>query len=102
MESKLIGHMRRIIIRALLCLGILGTAYIGSYWILMVRNCPAIDSNGNITFLSSFRGAPEITRFHGLTYMVGKVTVWNYLYSPLDHLYYSFRPSKMKIGEQFL
>jgi hypothetical protein len=68
------------------------SAYILSYFILMARNMTAVDKDGNVIFRSAYRFAPSPDPVNsgngGTTIVVGKVTIWNYIFYPLDIVYY--------------
>jgi hypothetical protein len=70
--------------------------YVTAYFLLMARNVPAVDNSGRIAFDSAFRMAPSAGRT-GLiqTY---QVTWLNYLFYPLDKVYYSLAPSEWSLN----
>jgi hypothetical protein len=71
--------------------------YVGSYFILMSRNKPAVWDGGKaegwVASLSSFRWASQ---WHGQS----AHTDWNDLFEPLDKIYFSAFPSQVKIDPE--
>jgi hypothetical protein len=70
-------------------IGVLVFFYLVSYLVLMTRNTPAADEHGNTMFRSSFRFGQGVKSRGDLTIIVGKVTILNYIYCPLDYVYFS-------------
>lgn len=67
--------------------------YIITYFVLMARNVPAVDKTGKVAFKSSFRMARTAGRLGLLTIEASEVSVLNYLFYPLDKLYYALAPA---------
>ncbi|MBI4658081.1 MAG: hypothetical protein HY735_04385 [Verrucomicrobia bacterium] len=63
-------------------------AYVLSYFVLMARNVPALDNNGTKRFESAFRLAPTAGRLGPLSIQASQVTVFNYIFYPIDLAYY--------------
>lgn len=74
-------------------LAVIGS-YLLSYLMLMRRDWPAYDKTERIAFRSACRFAPfPFTQKSSsrLTIVVGRVTFLNYLFYPLDFVYYRIR-----------
>lgn len=70
--------------------------YLLGYFTLIVRDCPAV-SNGQVRFRSCSRFAPDADLPGSpITITVGEVTALNYLYYPMDLIYYFSRDLKKK------
>ena len=68
-------------------------AYVIAYFVLMARNVPAVDEKGRVAFRSSFRMARTAGRLGPLTIEASEVTFLNYLFYPMDKLYYALAPA---------
>ena len=67
--------------------------YIAAYFLLMARNVPAVDKAGKVVFQSSFRMAHTAGRLGPLTIEASEVTVLNYIFYPMDKLFYALAPA---------
>ena len=72
---------------------LIAALYVLAYFLVMARNVPAVDLNGVVRFQSSFRMAPVAGRLGPFTIEASKVTFWNYLFYPIDALFYSLAPT---------
>jgi hypothetical protein len=73
--------------------------YIASYFLLMVRTLPAVDDRNEVAFKSAFRISQlQVSIINGSTVAYVRVSVFNYLYLPLDYLYHKSFPSSYKPG----
>lgn len=67
--------------------------YVGSYLLLMTRTVPAYDGEENLVFQSSCRFTPHPYTMRsangGMTTVVGRVTILNYFYYPLELLFFT-------------
>jgi hypothetical protein len=74
----------------IVCLSL--AAYLISYLLLMTRNTPAYDAQERFAFRSSCRFTPHPHTMRlspgGMTTVVGRVTFLNYLYYPLDVIFF--------------
>ena len=70
-----------------------GALYIVAYFVVMARNVPAVDKTGKVAFRSSFRMAHTAGRLGPLTIEASEVSVMNYVFYPLDGLYYALAPT---------
>jgi len=68
-------------------IGVVLVSYILSYFLLMDRNLPA-RKNGVLKFQSSFRLAPSGEPIGPLGILTVKATAFNYIYYPMDLLYF--------------
>ena len=71
--------------------------YVLSYFLVMARNVPAVDKTGKVAFRSSFRMAHTAGRLGPLTIEASEVTVLNYIFYPMDKLYYAVAPNELVI-----
>jgi hypothetical protein len=65
--------------------------YVAAYFLFMARNVPALDQRGKVAFNSSFRLARVAGRMGPLSIETSQVTIWNYLFLPVDTIYYAIR-----------
>lgn len=82
--------MRRKLISAV---GMVVACYVVTYFALMIRDCSAV-KDGVPKFRSCYRWAPDADiRASPITITVGKVTPLNYLFYPMDLVYYTIADS---------
>lgn len=67
--------------------------YVIAYFIMMARNVPAVDGVGRVAFRSSFRMARSAGRLGPLTIEACEVSPLNYVFYPMDVLFYSVAPA---------
>jgi hypothetical protein len=70
------------------------SSYVLGYLVLMRRDWPAHDETFRVAFRSACRFAPlpvTLKSSSGLTVVVGRVTLWNHVFYPLDFVYYKSR-----------
>ena len=86
--------------RSALVFGFFIAAYVLGYFLLMARNVSAVDRNDQILFRSSFRMAPGTSTVApgGVTTIVRGVTFLNYVFYPLDIVYYAIVPKGMSFN----
>jgi hypothetical protein len=70
-------------------IGILALLYVCAYFAVMARNVPAVNKSGKVLFHSSFRMARTAGRSGPITIETSEVTAMNYVFYPLDVLYYA-------------
>jgi hypothetical protein len=77
--------------------GLFVITYAFSYFLLMARNVPAVDRNDRIQFRSSFRMAAGTSTVMtgGVTTIEKGVTFLNYIFYPMDMVYYRIAPDGM-------
>ena len=71
--------------------------YLITYCLVMRRDYPAIDANGEVAFKSAFLLAPVATTMvlgHTSTY--AHASLANYFYLPADYLYHKWNPTVYK------
>ncbi len=88
MKKELLRRLRNWAIVALAVFIVYGLAY----FLLMVRNVPALSPTGEIQFRSSFRFAPPAGRLGELSIEASSVTLANYIFCPADEIYYRIAP----------
>ena len=64
---------------------------------MMIRDCPAWDKNGHAAFYSSYRWASFDGNHGGITMPAYKVSIFNYIYYPIDIVYYFLFPFPVDI-----
>jgi hypothetical protein len=87
--------LRKLPVTRLQTIGVLLAVYLLSYAVLMNRRSPAITEGKGfhwVVFQSSFRFAPQADGYPAATF-------WNYLYYPLDKIYFGLFPSHRKYGD---
>jgi hypothetical protein len=67
--------------------------YVVAYFVVMARNVPAVDKTGKVAFQSSFRMAHTAGQLGPLTIEASEVTILNYIFYPMDKLYYALAPA---------
>ena len=72
--------------------------YVIAYFVLMARNVPAVDKTGKVAFQSSFRMAHTAGRLGPLTIEASEVSALNYLFYPMDKLYYALAPANQSLN----
>ena len=72
--------------------------YVIAYFVLMARNGPAVDKAGRVAFQSSFRMAHTAGRLGPLTIEASEVSALNYLFYPMDKLYYALAPANQSLN----
>jgi hypothetical protein len=72
--------------------------YVIAYFVLMARNVPAVDKRGKVAFQSSFRMAHTAGHLGPLTIEASEVSVFNYLFYPMDKLYYAVAPANQSLN----
>ena len=72
--------------------------YITAYFLVMARNVPAVDKAGKVVFHSSFRMAHTAGRLGPLTIEASEVSVLNYVFYPIDKLYYAVAPRNLSLN----
>ncbi len=77
---------------ALRFFGVLLSIYVLAYFVIMARNVPAVSAERKLTFRSCYRGAAPVGRSGPLTISVYEVSVFNYIFYPMDCLYYLLAP----------
>lgn len=80
-------------IAAKICGGVL--FYVLAYFLVMARNVPAVDNAGNVVSRSSFRMAHTAGRLGPITIEGSEVTVFNYIFYPMDKLWYAVAPTNV-------
>ncbi len=82
----------RVVLAAIVPLYFLG------YFLLMVPNCPALDSTMVAKGRTSYRFSIVEMRYKGILVLVGEFCWLNVLYAPLDSVYYYFFPPTVQLG----
>lgn len=72
--------------------------YVIAYFLLMARNVPAVDRAGRLAFRSSFRMAHTAGRLGPITIEACEVTFLNYVFYPMDKLYYALAPGNKSLN----
>jgi hypothetical protein len=72
--------------------------YVTAYFVLMARNVPAVDKTGKVVFQSSFRLAHTAGRLGPLTIQASELSPLNYLFYPMDRLYYALAPANLSLN----
>lgn len=72
--------------------------YIAAYFMLMARNVPAVDVQGNIAFSSSFRFSRPAGRLGPLTMTASESSIFNYLFYPADKVFYALAPRNYSVN----
>ena len=72
--------------------------YFIAYFLLMARNVPAVDKAGRVVFQSSYRMARTADPLGPLTIAASHVSFLNYLFYPMDKLYYRFAPANVSLN----
>jgi hypothetical protein len=80
--------------------------YVGVYLLLMVRDVPSIDAAGYYEFQSSSRFAGRIGDEglpvgHRLTIFHSRTSTLNYLFYPLDYIYYSTKGMSVRVEQKW-
>jgi hypothetical protein len=76
--------------------------FLGGYWILMLRDHPSIDSNGYYEFNSSARiGEWRNPRGWMLSIPCGRTSFLNYLFYPLDYVYYRSKGMAVRVEQRW-
>jgi hypothetical protein len=88
-------------IKVIKVLAVCAVVYIGAYFFLMAWNVAAFDNSGKAAFRSSFRMA----HLHGpigsgpmLSISASGVSVLNYVFYPMDELYYAIAPTNWSLN----
>jgi hypothetical protein len=76
------------------------SAYVLSYLLVTIRNCPALDSTDVVRFRTAIKYNPKEVTLGDFKVTVAKACTLNYVYVPLDALYYRFKGSPFTIGER--
>ena len=87
--------------RVIKVLALCALVYVGAYFLLMARNVAAFDNSGKAAFRSSFRMAHRhepIGSGPMLSISASDVSVLNYLFYPLDELYYAMAPTNWSLN----
>jgi len=72
--------------------------YTISYFLLMVRNVPAVDEQGNVAFKSSFRWAHS-AGIKTVSIAVPKTSCLNYVFYPIDKIFYAIAPTSWSLNK---
>jgi hypothetical protein len=72
--------------------------YVAAYFLLMARNAPAGDRNGKIVFRSCFRLSSTAWHVENSVIRVYNVSVWNYVFYPMDMIYYAIFPANWSLN----
>ncbi len=89
------GSAVKIAVKALAAFAVV---YVITYFVLMARNVPAVDKTGKVAFQSSFRMAHTAGRLGPLTIEASEVSVLNYLFYPMDKVYYALAPANRSLN----
>lgn len=80
--------------------------YVGAYLLLMVRDVPSIDAAGYREFQSSSRfarwiGDSGLPAGYRLTIFLSRTSPLNYLFYPLDYIYYSTKGMSVRVEQEW-
>lgn len=78
--------------------GAFAVVYVIAYFVLMARNVPAVDKTGKVAFQTSSRMARTAGRLGPLTIEASEVSALNYLFYPMDKLYYPLAPANHSLN----